>query len=58
MEDARPDETSSSRPACICFHTPVRGIEPLGVVRHTAATLTVADVEGLIDALPISRTRQ
>ncbi|SFB41880.1 hypothetical protein SAMN05216266_110210 [Amycolatopsis marina] len=28
---------------CIDFHRPVRGVEPLGVLRHPALTVTVAE---------------
>ena len=33
--------TNGERGLCICFHEPVRGMGPL---RHTAATVTVADI--------------
>ncbi len=35
----------------ISFHTPVRGLDPLGVLRHPELTVTVADVEGLAELL-------
>ncbi len=44
--------TNPERGLCIRFHTPVAAIEPLGYLRHPAATVTVADVEGLAAALP------
>jgi hypothetical protein len=31
----------------ISFSAPVRGLDPLGLVRHRELTVTVADVEGL-----------
>ena len=35
----------------ISFRTPVRGLDPLGVLRHPELTVTVADVEGLVQLL-------
>lgn len=32
---------------CICFHEPVRALDPLGVLQHPAATVTVADIDRL-----------
>jgi hypothetical protein len=43
--------TNGDRGVCIRFHRPVRGIEPLGVLRHPALTVTVADVDGLVERL-------
>ncbi len=34
--------------ACVRFHEPVPGIDPLGVIRHPAATLGVADIDGFV----------
>ncbi len=36
--------TNAGPGLCICFHEPVRGMGPL---RHTAATVTVADIDRL-----------
>lgn len=36
---------------CIEFAEPVRGIDPLGLVRHPALTVTVADCAGLVSVL-------
>ena len=36
---------------CITFREPVRGIDPLGRLRHPGLTVTVADVEGLRKAI-------
>ena len=47
--------TNDRAGVCVCFRTPVRGIDPMGVLRHPGATVTVADVEGLIDSLTIAR---
>lgn len=43
--------TNSERGLCIRFARPVPGIEPLGVLRHPAVTVTVADCDGLAEAL-------
>ncbi len=39
--------TNGERGLCIRFAQPVRGIEPFGLLRHPAVTVTVADPEGL-----------
>lgn len=43
--------TNADSGLCVRFHEPVRGIDPLGWIRHPALTLTVADVGGLALAL-------
>ncbi len=43
--------TNGERGVLISFHTPVRGLDPLGVLRHPELTVTVADVEGLAERL-------
>jgi hypothetical protein len=43
--------TSTDRGVCIRFRRPVRGIDPLGIVRHPALTVTVEDCEGLVRAV-------
>jgi hypothetical protein len=43
--------TNGERGVCMTFATPVRGIEPLGLLRHPELTVTVADVEGLAEVL-------
>lgn len=43
--------TNGDRGVLITFITKVRGIEPLGVLRHPELTVTVEDVEGLSRAL-------
>ena len=35
----------------ISFRTPVRGLEPLGVIRHPELTVTVAEVDRLAELL-------
>lgn len=39
--------TNSERGLCIRFAEPVRGLEPFGVLRHPAVTVTVEDCDGL-----------
>lgn len=43
--------TTSRRGLCVSFVEPVRAIEPTGVLRHPAATVTVADPDALAAAL-------
>lgn len=43
--------TSSRRGLCVSFVEPVHAIEPTGVLRHPAATVTVVDPEALAAAL-------
>ncbi len=43
--------SNSRRGLCIRFRDPVPGIEPTGRLRHPALTVTVADVDGLAQAL-------
>jgi hypothetical protein len=43
--------TTSRAGLCIRFAEPVRGLEPTGVVRHRALTVTVEDVDALAGAL-------
>ncbi|HUK98928.1 MAG TPA: hypothetical protein VLV46_14845 [Gaiellaceae bacterium] len=37
--------------ACLSFHSPVAGIDPFGRIRHPELTVTVLDVDGLVEAL-------
>jgi len=46
--------TSTGPGLCIGFHQPVAAIAPFGLLRHPAATVTVADVEGLRRALGVA----
>jgi hypothetical protein len=48
--------TNGERGVLILFEEPVRGIDPLGLLRHPELTVTVADVDGLADVLR-GRTR-
>jgi hypothetical protein len=43
--------TNGDRGVLILFETPVRGLDPLGLIRHPELTVTVADVDGLADLL-------
>jgi hypothetical protein len=43
--------TNDARGLCICFREPVRGGEPLGLVRHPSITVTVANIDGLREAI-------
>jgi hypothetical protein len=36
---------------CVQFHRPVRGIDPLGLIRHPGLTVTVEDPDALVDEL-------
>ena len=48
--------TNTKRGACIRFVRPVRGVDPLGLIRHPALTVTVADYDGLVEAVDRVRT--
>ena len=43
--------TNGERGVLISFHSPVRGLDPLGVLRHPELTVTVADIDGLAERL-------
>ena len=43
--------TNGDRAVCVTFHTPVKGIDPTGLIRHPGATVTVADPSALLAAL-------
>lgn len=43
--------TTTDRGVCITFKRPVRGIEPVGVVRHPGLTVTPRDPDALVEAL-------
>lgn len=43
--------TNDAEGVCITFEEPVTGIEPRGVIRHPGLTVTVADAQGLVEAL-------
>lgn len=43
--------TNNEQGLCIRFAKPVRGLDPLGLLRHPAVTVTVADCESLAQTL-------
>jgi len=43
--------SNGDRGVCITFHAPVTGIDPFGRIRHPELTVTVRDVDGLMEAL-------
>jgi hypothetical protein len=43
--------TNGNRGVCVCFHEPVRVLDPTGHLQHPGATFTVADPEALVAAL-------
>jgi hypothetical protein len=43
--------TNGDRGVLISFDRPVRGLDPLGLLRHPELTVTVADVDGLAELL-------
>jgi hypothetical protein len=43
--------SNGDRGACLSFHSPVAGIDPFGMIRHPTLTVTVLDVDGLVEAL-------
>ena len=50
--------TNGDRGVLISFHSAVRGLDPLGILRHPELTVTVADIDGLVERLrsgPVSR---
>ena len=49
--------TNGRRGVLISFHSPVRGLDLLGVLRHPELTVTVADIEGLVECLHARTTR-
>lgn len=49
--------TNAARGACIEFHEPVPAMLPVPALRHGAATVTVADPEGLVAALATGAAR-
>jgi hypothetical protein len=43
--------TNGDRGVLISFRSPVRGLDPIGLLRHPELTVTVADVDGLAERL-------
>ncbi len=50
--------TNGDRGVLISFASPVRGLDPLGLLRHPELTVTVADVDRLAARLNAHRTPQ
>ena len=50
--------TSTTGGVCLRFRTPVGAMLPGGLLKHPGATLTVADPEELVAALPASVARR
>ncbi len=48
--------TTDERGVCISFVEPVRALDPLGVITHPNCTVTVADVDGFVEALNEARS--
>ena len=46
--------TNGRRALCVEFHEPVPAIDPIGVIKHPGATLSVVDPEGLALALGLT----
>lgn len=47
--------TNAEAGLCLCFAEPVRAIDPFGLIRHPAATVTVEDLDELADAVTAAR---
>jgi len=43
--------TNGQRGVRVSFHTPVRGLDPFGVIRHPELTVTVNDIDRLASVL-------
>jgi hypothetical protein len=43
--------TNGDRGVLLSFDSPVRGLDPLGVLRHPELTVTVADIDGMVERL-------
>ena len=50
--------SNGGRGVCITFHTPVPGIDRFGRSRHPELTVTVLDVDGLVEALACRDTQR
>ncbi len=49
--------TNKTRGVCVRFHGPVKALDPFGLIRHPAATVTVADPQRLAARLDPFRLR-
>lgn len=43
--------SNGDRGVCVTFHSPVRGIAQSGLISHPELTVTVGNVDGLVEAL-------
>lgn len=43
--------TNGERGVCLKLHEPIRGLDPLGVLKHPGLTLTVDDIDGFVAAV-------
>ncbi len=43
--------TNTQAGVCLRFRDPVRGLDPLGLVKHPGLTLTLADLGGFMNAI-------
>lgn len=43
--------TNADAGVCVCFHEPVGALVSKGILRHPGLTVTVADVDGLAEAV-------
>jgi hypothetical protein len=43
--------SNGERGVCMTFHSAVPGIDPFGRIRHPELTVTVLDIDGLVEAL-------
>ena len=46
--------SNRDRGVCLTFRSPVTAVHPFGRLRHPELTVTVLDVDGLVDALRIA----
>jgi hypothetical protein len=49
--------SNGDRGVCVSFRSPVAGIDPFGRIRHPTLTVTVLDVDGLVEALVLTTLR-
>ncbi len=47
--------TNTRAGVCLRFATPIRGLDPFGLIRHPGLTLTPVDIEGFVAALRVVR---
>ncbi len=49
--------TNGERGVLISFHSPVRGLDPIGLLHHPELTVTVEDIDGLAKLLSSNASR-